>query len=145
MSEQANGHDIVPAEPKIAQPQQPPNDSLVAVIDRVADPTADSQWDLSTKRTVLVIMLVVIVFVIYISRSIVPMVLIAAILAYLLSPIVTFAQRFRIPRLASTLAIYLLIVTLLVLVPIIFIPTLVDQLRALATFDASGAARSVLA
>ena len=120
------------------------NDSLVAIIDRVADPSDDSRWDLSTKRTVLVIMLVALVGVIYISQPVIPMVLIASILAYLLSPLVNLAQRFRIPRLASTLAIYLLIIGLLILVPIIFLPALVDQLRALATFDAAGATRAVI-
>lgn len=143
MSEQAEGRAGPPAaESQVIQPA--PENSLVAALDRVADPDDNSQWDLSTKRTVLVILLVAVVFVIYISRSIVPMVLIAAILAYLLNPIINFAQRFRIPRLVSTLTVYLLIVALLALVPIIFIPTVVDQLRALATFDAAGAARAVI-
>ena len=79
----------------------------MAAIDRVADPESDSRWDLTTKRTVLVIMLVAIVAIIYISQSIIPMVLIAGILAYLLNPLVNFAQRFRIPRIISTLVIYL--------------------------------------
>jgi predicted PurR-regulated permease PerM len=145
MDEQVEQQDIAPAAAvNSSQPEPSPSNSLVAVLDRVADPASDSQWDLSTKRTVLVIMLIVVVFVIYISRNILPMVLIAAILAYLLSPIINFAQRFRIPRLISTVVVYLLIIALLVLVPIIFIPTLVDQLRALATFDASGAARAVI-
>ncbi|MCB0055095.1 MAG: hypothetical protein KDE24_36700, partial [Caldilinea sp.] len=65
-----------------------PNESLVAAIERVARPSDDSSWDLSTKRTVLVIMLIAIVFVIYISRSILPMILVAGILAYLLNPLV---------------------------------------------------------
>jgi predicted PurR-regulated permease PerM len=145
MDEQAERRDSAPAaELNSSQPAPPHSESLVAVLDRVADPSVDSKWDLSTKRTVLVILLIVVVFVIYISRSILPMVLIAAILAYLLSPIINFAQRFRIPRIVSTLVVFLLIITLLVLVPIIFIPTLVDQLRALATFDATGAARAVI-
>ncbi len=117
---------------------------LVAVIERVADPEGGSRWDRSTKRTVLVIMLVALVFIFYISRPIVPMVLIGAILAYLLNPIVNLAERIRIPRVVSTLLIFLFLIALLLLVPIIFIPTLIDQLRALASFDVPRTAREVI-
>ncbi len=120
------------------------NDSLVAAIERVARPGDDSSWDLATKRTVLVIMLVGAIYVLYISRNILPMVLIAAILAYLLSPIVGLAERIKIPRALSTLTIYLLVIVALVLLPIIFVPALVDQLRALGNFNASSTARAVL-
>ncbi len=114
------------------------------MLDRVADPDGDSRWDRSTKRTVLVILLVALVFIIYISRPIIPMILIAAILAYLLNPIVNLAERVRIPRAVTTIAIYLLVIGLLLLVPILFIPTLIDQLRALASFDVPGTARGVI-
>ncbi len=127
-----------------SQPQLQTNESLVAVLERVADPDGDSRWDRSTKRTVLVIMLVALVFIIYISRPVIPMVLIAAILAYLLNPLVNLGQRLRIPRPVSTLAIYLLIIALLALAPLIFIPTLIDQLRSLAAFDVPGTARGVI-
>lgn len=119
-------------------------ESLVAVIDRVADPTGDSRWDRSTKRTVLVIMLVGLVFIIYISRPIIPMVLIAAILAYLLNPIVNLAERVRIPRAISTLLVYFLVIALLTLLPIVFLPALIDQLRTLATFDVPATARNFI-
>lgn len=122
-----------------------PEESLVAVIERVAQPGDGSSWDLPTKRTVLVIMLIVVIFVVYISRSILPMVLIAAILSYLLSPIVNLAERIRIPRTISTLVVYLFVIIALVLLPIIFVPALVDQLRALGNFNVPGTARSVLA
>lgn len=121
-----------------------PNESLVAAIERVARPSDDSSWDLSTKRTVLVIMLIAIVFVIYISRGILPMILVAGILAYLLNPLVNLGERLRIPRAVGTLVIYILLIVALVLIPIIFIPALIDQLRALANFDVPGNARSFL-
>ena len=81
-----------------AVPVEQADESLVALLDRVADPDGDSRWDRSTKRTVLVILLVALVFIIYISRPVIPMILIAAILAYLLNPIVNAAERVRIPR-----------------------------------------------
>lgn len=133
-----------PANDAVVSGADAADDSLVAAIERVTRPSADSSWDLATKRTVLVIMLVGAIYVIYISRGILPMVLIAAILSYLLSPIVGLAERLKIPRAVSTLAIYLLVVVALVLLPIIFVPALVDQLRALGNFNASSTAHAVL-
>lgn len=124
--------------------EAPDAESLVAVIDRVAAPSGESRWDRSTKRTVLVIMLVALVFIIYISRPIIPMVLIAAILAYLLNPIVNLAERIRIPRPISTLLVYFMVVALLALLPVVFLPALIDQLRALATFNVPGTARNLI-
>lgn len=132
------------ADVPLPAPEPQTNESLVAVLERVADPDGDSRWDRSTKRTVLVIMLVALVFIIYISRPIVPMVLIAAILAYLLNPIVNLGQRLRIPRPVTTLTIYLLVIALVALAPLIFIPALIDQLRSLAAFDVPGTARGVI-
>ena len=132
------------APPTVGPDPVRPEDSLVAALDRVADPGEDSRWDLPTKRTVLVIMLIFIIFMIYLSQQVIPLLLIAGILAYLLNPIVNFAQRFRIPRLASTLVVFLLLITALVLVPVIFLPALIDQLRILATFDVSATARAVI-
>jgi predicted PurR-regulated permease PerM len=139
---------ISDAPPSVSPDPQPleaqPNESLVAILDQMADPDGDSRWDRSTKRTVLVIMLVALVFIFYISRPVIPMILIAAIMAYLFSPIVGYAERLRIPRAASTIALYLLVIGALVLAPLIFIPTLIDQLRALSAFDVPGTARGVI-
>lgn len=118
-----------------SSPTPEPADSLVALFDRVADPQLDSHWDLSTKRTVLVILLVAVVVVLWISRQVLPMILLAAILAYLLNPIVNFFARFRVPRFLTTLAIFLIVIVAVILLPVLFIPTLIDQLRALARFD----------
>ena len=56
------------------------------------------------------------------------------ILAYLLNPAVTGAQaRWRVPRWASSLALTLLVVGLLVLFILLLVPTLVSQLQSLAS------------
>lgn len=139
----ADEHPSAEASPAAAQPAAA-GDSLVAAIERVARPGEDSSWDLATKRTVLVIMLVGLVYVVFISRNILPMVLVAGILSYLLSPIVGLAARFRIPRAVSTFVIYLIVVVALVLLPIIFVPTLIDQLQALGDFNVPARTREVI-
>ncbi len=117
---------------------------LVATLEQIAQTNTPERWDLATKRTVLVIMLIAGIYIIYISRSILPIVLSAGIISYLLSPAVNLASRLKIPRLLSSLVVYLVVILGLLLLPIIFVPALIDQLRTLANFDVPGTARSVL-
>ncbi|MEZ4554989.1 MAG: hypothetical protein R2851_26390 [Caldilineaceae bacterium] len=49
------------------------------------------------KRTVLVILLIGLIFVVWISRPILPMLVVSGIIAYLLSPIVDLGERLRLP------------------------------------------------
>mgnify|MGYP000044181685 FL=1 len=132
------------AEAERTMPKRDPEASLVAAIEAVTQPGGDSSWDLATKRTVLVIMLVAFVFVIYISRDILPLILVAGIISYLISPIVNFAERLKIPRAISTIIVYLLLLLAIIVLPIIFIPALIDQLRALANFNVPATARAVI-
>ena len=117
---------------------------LVATLEQIVQTNTPERWDLATKRTVLVIMLIAGIYIIYISRSILPIVLSAGIISYLLSPAVNLASRLKIPRLLSSLVVYLVVLLGLLLLPIIFVPALIDQLRTLANFDVPGTARSVL-
>jgi predicted PurR-regulated permease PerM len=134
----------VESEAPRALPKGDPEASLVAAIEAVTQPGGDSSWDLATKRLVLVIMLVAFVYVIYLSREILPLILVAAIISYLISPVVNFAERLRIPRAVSTIIVYLLLLLAVILLPIIFIPALIDQLRALANFNVPATARAVI-
>ena len=105
---------------------------------------SSSEWDLPTKRTVLVILLIGLIFVVWISRPILPMLVVSGIIAYLLSPIVDLGERLRLPRTVMTLILFVLLVVLLVLLPIFFVPILIRQLASIANFDVQGIARSVL-
>ncbi|MEZ4611961.1 MAG: hypothetical protein R2838_17245 [Caldilineaceae bacterium] len=58
---------------------------------------SSSEWDLPTKRTVLVILLIGLIFVVWISRPILPMLVVSGIIAYLLSPIVDWANACACP------------------------------------------------
>jgi predicted PurR-regulated permease PerM len=122
----------------------PPDESLVAVLDRVADPEMDSRWDVSTKRTVLIIMLVGVCGIVWLAQPVLPMVLVGAIIAYLISPIVDLLQRVHVPRAVSTITIYLLVVVLLILTPVLVVPILIDQLQVLGNFDVQSTAVSLL-
>jgi predicted PurR-regulated permease PerM len=93
-----------------------------------------SAWDLPTKRTVVVILLAAVVAVIWISRQVIPLLVISGIIAYIMSPMVDLLERIRIPRAVSTIALYLLLLVGLIIVPILVAPILVAQLASLS-FD----------
>ncbi len=101
-----------------------------------------SQWDEATKRTVMVILLVASVGVVWISRPIIPLLVIAAIVAYLVHPLVDLLERLRVPRAVSTIVLFLLLLVVLILTPVLLVPILVSQLASL-NFDVPSTAYSV--
>lgn len=95
----------------------------------------EAGWDMSTKRMVLVILLIAMVFIIWISRSVIPILIFSGIIAYLLKPIVDLGERIRIPRSVSTIFVFLLLVVAAIIVPVILAPILIEQLVLLINFD----------
>jgi predicted PurR-regulated permease PerM len=93
-----------------------------------------SAWDVDTKRIVIVILLVVGVGLVWAIRSFIPMLVVAGVIAYFLSPIVDLAERVRIPRAISTLILYVLLFVGIVLTPVLLVPVLLAQLASL-NFD----------
>jgi len=94
----------------------------------------DSRWDAATKRTVLVILLVVGVGIFWISRPVLTLLIIGGIVAYLLNPVVDLCERLHIPRSVTTIVLYLLLLVALILTPVLLLPVLLDQLSSL-TFN----------
>lgn len=97
-------------------------------------PVASAAWDHATKRTVVVILLVAMAGAVWISRPVIPLLVIAGVVAYFLSPIVDLAERARIPRTISTIVLYVLLMVALILTPILLAPILGEQLASL-NFD----------
>ncbi len=114
-----------------------PESKIVQTTTRLDD---DSRWDKSTKRTVLVILLVAAVFTVWLIRPVIGMLTMAGIIAYLLNPIVDLAQRLRIRRSITTISLFVLLVFGLVLLPVLIIPILIQQITELARFDVNGVA-----
>ncbi|MCX6047263.1 MAG: AI-2E family transporter [Chloroflexi bacterium] len=107
-------------------------------------PPRTAQWDSSTKRLVLVVLLVLSAFVISISSSIMPMLIIASIVAYLLNPIVDLGERLRIPRSVTTIVLFVLLLIVLILLPVLLVPVLIDELTRLGQFNQSAIAANFL-
>lgn len=129
------------AEQERPDPQMPPEVvpvSHVAEIARAADMAqrggVSSQWDAATKRTVIVLMLIAGIGLLWISRSVIPILVIAGIVAYLLSPIVGLLERIRVPRAVSTAVLFVLLLVLVILLPLLLAPIFVAQLASI-NFD----------
>ena len=103
----------------------------------------NTAWDTATKRTVLIVLLVVGALIFWISRPVLPILIMAGLVSYFLIPIVDLCERARIPRSVSTIVLYLLFLVLLILAPVLLVPVLLSQLTALY-FDVPAAARTFL-
>jgi predicted PurR-regulated permease PerM len=103
----------------------------------------DTAWDTATKRTVLIVFLVFGVLIFWVSRPVLPILIMAGLVSYFLIPIVDLCERLRIPRSVSTIVLYLLFLVLLLLAPVLLVPILLSQLRALY-FDVPTATENFL-
>ncbi len=105
---------------------------------------ASHGWDTATKRTVSIILLVAMMLLLWIARSVLPWLILAAIISYLLNPVVDLLARIRVPRTVATLLVFGVVIILLVLLPVFLVPVIVQQSSQVATFDVTTAASGVL-
>lgn len=94
--------------------------------------TPSPQWSRDTKFLVTVIALLVIVGLVYLARSVVPTLALAAVLAYIFQPLVGWLERHRVNRGAAALLCILLLLLLAALGPILLIPAIVSGVRSIS-------------
>ena len=100
-----------------------------------------ARWHPATKRMVVVVLLVGAALLFWISRPVLPLLVISGMVSYLLNPIVDTGERLRIPRGLSTVVLYLFLLVTIILTPILVVPVLIKQLTELlidvpqVTFD----------
>ncbi|HIP87645.1 MAG TPA: AI-2E family transporter [Anaerolineales bacterium] len=93
---------------------------------------AVQRWDAATKRTVATILLVLLALFIYRFRGVLPPLVLAFLLAFVLDPLVDLLERrTRMSRTAATTLVFLLVVLLLLAAPAIAIPSIVRAVRSL--------------
>ncbi len=92
-------------------------------------PTASNstRWDTNLKRIVLIGVVIGGIVLFYISRSVIPNLVMAAILAYLIHPVVDRLAR-RLPRGLATILAYLAVIITLIMTPVILVPVIVQQI-----------------
>ena len=91
------------------------------------------EWSRSTRYLVFILILIFSVWFLYISRALLSPLAIAALLAYILNPLVTFVnKRAKLERSWVIVIVYLLSLSALVLVSIILVQFYADQMQTFA-------------
>ena len=93
-----------------------------------------SKWNRQTKLWVFSLLAIILIVLIWQARALFPPLLIAALLAYILSPSVEFlTHRPRLSRKLAANLVYFISLGVLVAVPATFSPLLVDEIQTLTT------------
>jgi HAD superfamily hydrolase (TIGR01549 family) len=91
-----------------------------------------SEWTQTTKRMVTVGLVLVLLLVLYLFRALLPPIAIAAVLAYVLKPIVDFLERRAgLPRVLAVFLVFLALLLVAVTIPATGVPYLVDRVTRL--------------
>ncbi len=89
-------------------------------------------WSLPTKRLAAVGLVFVALFVVYLARRILTPLVLGALLALMLAPLISLLERrLRMPRGAAVATVYVLLVGAVVAIPVLFIPALAKSAAAL--------------
>jgi predicted PurR-regulated permease PerM len=107
-------------------------------------PAQPTRWREPTKYLVGVGLFLAILFLIYISRSVLPTIILAALLALIVHPLIRFFQkRLKLSKGLSVAITYLLIIALLVLTPLILVPAIISAVNDVLSFDFQGLSQDV--
>ena len=89
-------------------------------------------WPYATKLTISLLLLAFFIYLLSRFREIIPPIIIAIIIAYILSPIVNFLQsRLHLPRILTILFTYIIVMAIIIGVPILVIPKMGENLELL--------------
>jgi predicted PurR-regulated permease PerM len=103
-----------------------------------------AQWSRTTKYIVGVGLFLALLFIVFISRSAIPMVIFAAIMAFIVQPVIHFfTRRLHMRRGPATVVTYLLVVVVLILIPLILIPALIDATNFALHIDFQAVTESI--
>ncbi|NIV37933.1 MAG: AI-2E family transporter, partial [Anaerolineae bacterium] len=91
-----------------------------------------TEWSRTTKRLVIVGLVIILLLIFYVFRGLLPPVAIALVLAYLLKPIADIAEkRTKLPRTLAVILIFLVILIAFSTILVTIVPYAVDQVRRL--------------
>jgi predicted PurR-regulated permease PerM len=97
----------------------------------MTDPGTPTQWKRESKILVTVIALLAIAALAYLSRDVIPLIALAAVIAYIFQPIVGWLERRRVPRGLGAALGLLLLVVILALLPVLLTPAIVSGVRSI--------------
>ena len=115
-------------------PQQGPE--MHSLMQPGQPPEPSSRFSTPTKYLVGVFIFLSVLFVIYISRSVLSLIIIAALIAYIIQPVIAmFQTRFKLSRGVSVALTYILVVITLLLIPAIIFPATVSAVNFVLEID----------
>jgi len=92
----------------------------------------NSQWDATTKRIVSVILLALFALILYQFRALLPPLIIALLLAFILDPLVDFLEdRIGLSRAVGTILVFAVGILVVLTAPVVLVPPLVRAVRSL--------------
>ncbi|MCK6628478.1 MAG: AI-2E family transporter [Anaerolineae bacterium] len=95
-----------------------------------------AEWSKPTKYIVGVGLFLFSLYILYLSRDALTLLIVAALIAFLLTPLINFFhQRLKIPRGLAVLLSYLLLILFILLSPLILLPPIIDGLQIIASID----------
>jgi predicted PurR-regulated permease PerM len=96
----------------------------------------NTEWSKTTKQIVGVGLTIFGLYILYISRSMLYLIIIAALISFLLMPIVNFFnQQCRLPRGLAILFAYLIATIIILLAPLVLVPPIIDGVRFFTGID----------
>ena len=104
----------------------------------VSHPTKEdpSAWSLTTKYIVGTGLFVALLGLVFLSSSAIPLIIFAAIMAFLVQPVILFFEKhFKMSRSIAAFVTYFLVLVILISLPIIFVPALLDAVNFTLNID----------
>ncbi len=91
-----------------------------------------TEWSRTTKRLVVIGLIIVLLLTFYLFRAIIPPVAIAVVLAYLLKPVVDYVERRgKLPRTLSVILVFIALILAIAAIPVIVVPNIVGWITRL--------------
>jgi predicted PurR-regulated permease PerM len=96
----------------------------------------DTTWKPATKYIVGVGLFLLLIYLIYLSWTIINLIIIGALIAFLVRPVILFFNsKLKIPRRLAIIITYLLVVIIVFLAPLILIPPIISSFNFLLSID----------
>ena len=97
---------------------------------------ASTRWSRGTKYFVAALLLLALVGILYISSQSISTIIFAGLLTFIVHPVIKFFQRrLRMKRGGATLLTYLLVLALIVMIPFLVIPSIVQAVQFISNID----------
>ena len=102
----------------------------------ITTPVSSTSWSTGTKYFVSALLFLAFLGILYISSGSLSTIIFAALLTFIVHPIIKFfQQRLRMRRGGATVLTYLLVLGLLILIPFLIVPSIVEAIQFVANID----------